>query len=227
MSPEPLVGWAELPVPEHSAEEARRQAEEVLSRPDYEWDEPSDDPLQGILSWIDEQVSKVLAGVGMGDLPPWVAWTALAILVVAVVALVVVLVRRRGAGRRAGGRPTAAGGDAVVIEPEPATGWGAEARRAAAEGRWRDAVRCTYRALVVDLAAAGALGDRAERTSGELATDLARSRPPAAEAFADATALFEATWYGGARAGPDDLQRLDALAGQVRDRARPAPGAAR
>lgn len=225
MSPEPLAGWAELPVPEHSAEEARRRAEEVLARPDYEWDEPSDGPLQGVLSWIDEQWSKVLAGVGLGDLPRWIAWAALAILVVVAAALVVVLVRRRGAGRRPGGRPTASG--AVETEPEPPTGWDAEARRAAAEGRWRDAVRCTYRALVVDLAAAGALGDGAERTSGELATDLARSRPPAAEAFADATALFEATWYGGARAGPDDLQRLDALAGQVRDRARPAPGAAR
>ncbi|HEX6237800.1 MAG TPA: DUF4129 domain-containing protein [Acidimicrobiales bacterium] len=214
------AGWngpAELPEPEHDPERARQLADEVLSRPEYRWEEPADHPIERAVEWLGDRAGDVLSGLGGGgSLPGPVAWAVLAA-VVALVALLVWRYRRRrartGFARGWDGRVVVQSGDATVD-------WAAAAEAARAEGRWRDALRCGYRALVVELAAAGALGDLADRTAGELAGELAANRPPAAGPFGAATELFEATWYGDAPAGRAEVDRLAGLADEVRSLAR-------
>ncbi len=91
--------------------------------------------------------------------------------------------------------------------------WLVEAAEHEAAGRRRDAVRCRYRALLADLAAAGLVEEIAGRTSGEYLAAVESDVPAAAEAFADATRRFELAWYG---ATPVDATDADAFAAVAR-----------
>lgn len=209
------AGPFDLPEPDHDPERVRELADEILSRPEYRWDDSADDPIGRAVDWLGERLGDALSAVGAGgNLPGWVAWTVLALLGALAVALIW---RSRGTWGRAGAH-VGRGARVAVGAGDLPVDWAAEADRARAEGRWRDALRCGYRALVVDLAAAGALGDLVGRTTGELAGELAASRPDAAGPFAAATELFEATWYGGAPTGPVEADRSAELAAVVRER---------
>jgi hypothetical protein len=119
-------------------------------------------------------------------------------------------------GRRR--RPDAAAGsgtDVVVDDRRPATAWAAEAARLEAEGRWRDALRCRYRALVAGLAGAGVVEEIPGRTAGEYRLLVRQSRPAVDEPFGGATDQFERAWYGEADTGPDDTAAIRALADRV------------
>jgi hypothetical protein len=204
------------PEPEHDPERVRELADEILWRPEYRWDDPTQDPIGRAVDWLGERIGDVLSAVGAGgSLSVSVAW---AVLVGLVVVGALLIWRSRGSWGRAR-QATGPGARVVVGADGVPVDWADEAERARAEGRWRDALRCGYRALVVDLAAAGALGDLVGRTTGELAGELSTTRPAAAGRFAAATELFEATWYGGAPTGPGDLDRLARLAADVRERA--------
>jgi hypothetical protein len=96
-----------------------------------------------------------------------------------------------------------------------AADWRAEAAVHEAAGRWRDALRARYRALVADLAGRGLIEEIPGRTSGEDRGMVDRSAPAVAGPFDEATSLFEETWYGDRRSGPDDQARFDQLAGRV------------
>ncbi|MBA3372047.1 MAG: DUF4129 domain-containing protein [Actinomycetota bacterium] len=86
--------------------------------------------------------------------------------------------------------------------------WRAEAGEHEAAGRWRAAVRCHYRALIADLAAAGLLEEVPGRTSGEYLRVVVEDLPLAAEAFTAATSAFESAWYGHADVTADDVQQM-------------------
>ena len=204
---------ADLPDSEHDPDEVRRRADEVLSRREYRWGDSDDAGLvERILGWLDDRFGDLFGASGGGTLPRLVSWIVLGLLVGGAVLLVVRAVRaRRGRSPGTDGSPRV-----VVAADEVGVDWAAEAARAVAEGRWRDALRCRYRVLVVDLAAAGLLGDLAGRTSGELAAELAASRPAASPAFGAATRLFEESWYGGVPAGADRLDDLERHASEAR-----------
>src|SRR5207244_8332949 len=97
----------------------------------------------------------------------------------------------------------------------PPGDWEAGAAGHEAAGRWRDAVRCRYRALVADLARRGVVDEVPGRTSGEYRAEVTASLPAAAADFTGATDLFERAWYGAADAGPDDDERFKRLAERV------------
>ena len=97
--------------------------------------------------------------------------------------------------------------------------WRAEATQHEAAGRWRDALRCRYRALVAELAGNGLLDDVPGKTTGEERADIARAVPDASPPFADATLLFDEVWYGDVAAGPEDAERLRALSESVLEKA--------
>jgi Domain of unknown function (DUF4129) len=208
----PAGWWFDLPNPQHDPDEVRRRADEILSRSEYQWDDGSSNPLDSLADWIAERLSKLGGSFGAsGSLPTWVGWLVLVGLV-ALVALIVYRVRRNL--RR---NPTAAGprGTVVVAEGEEQVDWAAEAERHEAGGRWREGLRCRYRALAGELADRGVIPDLVGRTAGEFVGDVAASAAAASAAFAAATDLFERAWYGGEATGPGERDRFVALAADV------------
>ena len=197
-----------IPPSEHDPTTVRELADQILSDPRY--DEPARSIPERIMEWIGERLTdlvEVLAGGGGGTLLAW------AILLGAAGAVIYLLVRY--------GRITL---PAVAADPEPevmveltrtAREWRDEADALEAAGRWAEGLRCRYRAVVADLVRRGVIADQAGRTAGEYARDVAARQPDAAPAFAAATELFEAVWYGGASTGPAEAARFRDLEDRV------------
>ncbi|MEN9645081.1 MAG: hypothetical protein RL238_1750 [Actinomycetota bacterium] len=91
------------------------------------------------------------------------------------------------------------------------TDWRSEAEGHRRAGRYRDALRCRYRALVGDLARRGLIDEIPGRTTGEERAQLRVVRPGAGEPFDAAADLFDDAWYGHAEVGADDDDRFQAL----------------
>jgi Domain of unknown function (DUF4129) len=197
---------ASLPPPDHAPSEAREAADEILARPEYRWSDGGDNVLERIAEWLADRLGDVTAplGIGGGNLPVWVGWLVLALLV----GLAALLIYRGRAGWRRDRTADDGDGRVVVAAGERAVDWQAEAARCEAEGRWREAVRARYRVLVGQLARRELIGDLEGRTAGELVADVRSTAPATAPAFARATDLFEVAWYGGADVGPAERDRF-------------------
>jgi hypothetical protein len=206
---------ADLPVPQHDPSEARRVADDVLSQPRYQWDEPSSSPIESLARWIADRLDDILPdgsfGMSGGSLPTAVGYVVLALLVVAVV--VVLFLSRKG--WRANRRAQRQAADVVIEAGEDRRDWEAEALSFEAAGEWREGLRCRYRALVSELAESGVIPDLVGRTAGEFVGDVRRSRPAAGRPFRAATDLFEAAWYGGRDGGPAERDAFAARAADV------------
>ena len=87
--------------------------------------------------------------------------------------------------------------DAVAVDRsrEPMN-WRTEAEQHRRAGRYRDALRCRYRALVGDLARHGLIDEIPGRTTGEERAQLGSMTPGASPPFNAAADLFDRAWYG-------------------------------
>lgn len=156
----------------------------------------------------------------------WLVFIAL--LVVLLVLLVRVLLDRSGR-RRAKRKPKSEDDEdldeveqaAVAIDRsrEP-TNWRAEAEEHRRAGRYREALRCRYRALVGDLARRGVIDEIPGRTTGEERAQLRMASPVADAPFTSAADLFDEAWYGHSAVGAADDERFqsferDVLAGAL------------
>lgn len=194
--------------------EARRVVDEVLSGAEYDPLRPG--LLERILDVFADAVGGALDGLSGTGTGTFLGYVLLA----AVVGAVVVLAVRFARGTRRDPRVDAAA-DAPV--GRPATAWSAEAEAHEAAGRWRDAVRCRYRALIADLAASGVLEEIPGRTAGEYLDEVAGTVGEAAgavDSFEAVTRAFEAAWYGDGAVDAGD-------AATVRERADGARAAVR
>jgi hypothetical protein len=204
------TGPEQLPPPEPAADEIRRGAEEILARPEFQ--EPPRSLYQQAMDKLGELLGDAIDAILGGASGTVLAW----IVVVVVTALLVFLVTR---GLQADRRRRHADGpqavDVDLDERRPATAWEAEAARQEAQGNWREALRCRYRALVAKLAANGVVEEVPGRTAGEYRTLVRGRRPTVAEPFAGATDLFERAWYGRQPTGPDEARDFEQLAGRV------------
>lgn len=112
----------------------------------------------------------------------------------------------------------------VVDHERPPDRW----RRAAAEhrvaGRYRDAVRCEYRALVGDLARAGFVDEIPGRTSGEERQQVADLAPSVSVDFDSAADLFDEAWFSDDPVDAADDERFVASSRAVLDVVLAAPG---
>ena len=101
---------------------------------------------------------------------------------------------------------------AVAIDRsrEP-TNWRAEADEHRRAGRYREALRCRYRALVGDLARRGLIDEIPGRTTGEERTQLRRVQPTAGTPFTSAADLFDDAWYGHHAVDADDDERFQSF----------------
>jgi len=199
---------ADLPVPVNDPEQARRAAEEVLSRPEFAGRRTL---LQAVGEWVLERFVRLLelaidAATGGGV---WTVVTAgLFLLLVAGVGVLVWRVLRGVTADPA--RPTG-----VAATTRPATDWRADAEAHERAGAWRQALRCRYRALVADLAARGVVDEVPGTTAGEYRGQVRRGAPAAAGPFDGATDLFERAWYGDVSTGAPESTRFRDLADRV------------
>lgn len=139
-------------------------------------------------------------------------WWGLLVLGLVLVAVLVAVHWRTGRvqGSGAGEQPLFVGRTRSAAEHRAA------ADRAAAEGRFEEAVRERYRALVRDLEERGLLDERPGRTADEAAAEAGALLAPCAAGLRSAARVFDDVAYGGRRADRAADDRLRALDEQVR-----------
>jgi hypothetical protein len=206
---------ADLPAPTADPGRVRDLTDQILRHREFQ--PPRRTPLQAAWHWLVTELDKVLNklfGAGTGG-SSWGAVLVVGVVTAVVIGLVVVTVVRRGRGRgRPGRHPPVVvlRGDGPSRSPAE---WRAEAAAHEAAGRWRDALRCRYRALVAELVGRGLVQEIPGRTSGEYRRDVNAVVPAAGPAFDGATDLFEQAWYGDRPTGREDQERFDDLARRV------------
>jgi hypothetical protein len=211
----PMAAWSGVPtpssrsdlqLPQNDAEEVRSTAREVLARPEFR--PPSRTLLERARDWLVDQVEGMVDAIVQGERAGALAW---AVLVAGVVALLFLVLRfARGV------TPDAVRGASSALDRRrPPEDWRAEAEANAAAGRWRDAVRCRYRALVAELGARGLVEEVPGRTSGEYRAEIAVNAPGVSPDFSEASELFETAWYGRTPTRGDDDRRIRALTDRV------------
>lgn len=204
----------DLPPSSHDPDAVRGLAGRILSEARY--DRPPESLAERIQGWFADRIADLLStlvGSGAGTVVAW-------IVVLGAIGAVVYLVIRHGRIVDLE-QPERAGPSAMVELSRSPAQWLSEADALEAAGRWKEALRCRYRALVADLVRRGAIADQPGRTAREYVGDVTESRPEAATAMADATELFEAAWYGDVPTGPSAAERFQELTAEILDPPKP------
>jgi hypothetical protein len=201
-----------LPSPQVDPGNVRQAARDILGRSEFR--PPRRSLPSAAWRWISTQIGKLLShvfGLGGGGA---VTGAVVGVGLLALVGFVVWLAVRHWTrlGPRTADQPF---GVAMGWRARSSAEWRTDAAAHEAAGRWRDALRARYRALVADLAGRGVVEEIPGRTAGEYRRLVDRAIPAVAGPFDEATGLFEETWYGNRRSGPDDQARFDHLAGRV------------
>ncbi|WIX87924.1 DUF4129 domain-containing protein [Amycolatopsis sp. DG1A-15b] len=167
---------------------ARRAAEEELSDPKYRDARPSF--LQQIGQWLGEQLEKLLNSLS-SDVPGGIFGV---VLIVALLVVLVVVIRVRTgkiAGSARAGRVVFGG------QRKSAADYRRSAAEAAAAGRFDDAVRDRFRAVVRALEERALLDTRSGRTADEAAAEAGLLLPNVADQLRQGARLFDDVHYGG------------------------------
>ncbi|WP_062201063.1 DUF4129 domain-containing protein [Demequina salsinemoris] len=204
----PAGDWAALvgsvPV-EPGAEEARRWAEDELSRAEYRQGASLVDWLAQAVS---DLISRIFGGSDGGTLAP--LGYLLALLALAATLVVAWLIARPLlASRRRE--------SAVVLEHDGRTASELDdaARAAAVESRWHDACLDAFRALVRGAEERTVIDPREGRTAHEASVDIASALPGTRSALTDAARRFDALCYSDAVATSADYAAIRAAADAV------------
>lgn len=199
-----------LPIPEPSADDANQRADEILAEPRF--DEPPKSVVDRILEWIGEQLDRIqvpgVGAMGAGG-SQVVGWIAIALMA----GLAIFFVSRMRLSRRPG-----RGDPDFIVEAEQHRNeheWLSEAERFEADGQWKQALRCRFRALVSALIERGVVRDIPGRTTGEYRLEVTRNAPAVAASFAGAAELFDRAWYGDEATGAAENARFRSLADEV------------
>jgi hypothetical protein len=203
---------AEPPLPDHAAE--RASMEEVLAGPDFrnlKRQSVTDSVWEKFANWL----NRLLASAGnFGVRSAWVGRALVWGFIIAVcIVLVYSLVRLERRWR-------------VKLTPDfdlPAPGaasardwqsWLEDARSAAAEGMWREAIHFIYWAAISRLESRRLWpADRARTPREYLA--LVDPQDPRRSGLSQLTGVFERFWYGGRHAGESDYKHAENLASKL------------
>jgi hypothetical protein len=189
--------------PDHDPADVNRAAEDILSRPEFQQAGPT--RIERAWSWIGDQIAKVFSLLGDGVPGTLFGALILGAALAGIGVLVWRVVRSWPGRRRRVPVPTAT----VVIDGRvSAVEWRRLASVAASEGRWRESLRCRYRAMVSELDDGDLLTEVPGSTTGEERVEIARTAPGASGDFASATAMFDGVWYGGEDADASDVERF-------------------
>ncbi len=208
----------ERPSGRHEEKKAEEKKEEKeREKRDVERDEPQPRSRRGGVS------GPSLPAGGFNVL----GWTVLAGLAAAVLVLAVLLFVQSRRGPRTEDKPKAKparqpeAGPLPLPENRSAEELWREAEALAGAGRFREAVRFLYLAVLFGLDRKRLLRYEPTRTNGEYVRQvrLAEQAPPDLHApFARLTALFEGKWYGDGACAADEYDACKALAGEIRER---------
>ena len=177
----------DIPV-DPSRDDAARRAAQELTNPKYADARPG--PIQAFGQWIGEQLDKLLSALS-GASPLGIFGL---ILVVALLIVLVVVIRLRVgsvAGAARGAQPVFEGRRRTADDHRRA------AAEAAAAGKYDDAVRERFRAIVRALEERALLDARSGRTADEAAAEAGLLLPNVAAALREGARLFDDVHYGG------------------------------
>lgn len=208
--------WQGVPV-EPDAEEARRWAEDELSRSVYD-QEPT--LLERVWQWFVDLLDSIFATdiPAPPNLVPVIVVLGAAALLAVVIYLAGPLRSRRRAGQAS---------HAVFDDPHAtSTDLTEAADAAAARGDWSLAVLMRFRAIIRSLDERAIVEDRPGITAHEASTAAAAALPGCAAGLHWAGRLFDDVRYGDVRPGRDEDAQLRELAGQVERSRVAAPAAA-
>lgn len=195
-----------LPVPEQPPEEVRRTADDVLARQEYQ--QPPKPWFQQAQEAVLDVLGRFLGSLFEGGAGTAAAWILVGLIVAALAYF----------GLRIGRTVRPDPGTKIEVEVTPKTTpaeWRARAESFEAQGDYKQALRCRYRALIGELVDRDLVRDIPGRTAGEYRLDVAGTAPEAEAGFAGASDLFEAAWYGDEPTGPDENRRFRDLADDV------------
>lgn len=191
---------------------------EVFARP--ELTPPPPTPLSQWLSRAWERVtglwSRLFPDLALSDTASGVlGWTIVGVLAVLGLGIALhLLLQAGGAWRgRSGERREAAPGGLASSRGLRAGDWEALARRAAEEGRWRDASLALYQALLFRLHDRGVLRYDPSKTPGDYRRELRRAGG-AGQPFERFVRLFEPVAFGGRALDGEGYERLRTLASE-------------
>ena len=202
----PSVGSRLLPVPDFDPQHVRDLTKRILAESQFH--QPPKPWLQRLNEWLSRELDRLLNAFVTGGSETAIAW----LIAAAVVVLAAVLLR--GFGRRLQRDP------GVRVEATPrrrwtSSDWKKEAARHRKAGEWRDAIRCSYRALIASLAERGIVEEVPGRTTREYEELVRRHLPGGTSDFGSATELFEAVWYGHYDGSGTDDDRMRELGDRV------------
>ena len=210
---------ADPPIPGHDPDEVRRLADEILGRSEFAT--PDRSALQRALDWVLRQLERLFGGDGDpsgvdtgGGGAGGSSWLTILLLIAAVVLVVVLLRALRGTWVRRR-RVDDDDLDVGIEGRRSAAAWDELARRLEAQGRWKEAMQARFGSLVERLVERGIVADVPGRTTGEYRREVRDALPEVADAFADASDLFDRVWYGGVPTGADEASRFTADAERV------------
>jgi hypothetical protein len=186
----------------------------ILAEPQFH---PRPSLWQRFVNWVD---SLHLHSPGLqtpGPSSSWLSDVVLVVLIGAVVSLLVLAFRSGAFSRLRHPR-----GTGVVVTEEGGImapeAWLRQAAQLAAEGRYREALRCRYRALVAELAYRGVVDEVPGRTSGDYERLVGAIVPEVATEFSTITRLFERCWYGHEPSDARAQSTFDEMAAAILDR---------
>jgi hypothetical protein len=164
-----------------------------------------------------------------GGIAQWVTWVLVGLAAVVLIILVVQLLLRRKPAELAPGAGGGAGapgeGEALDALAKPASVWGGEADALAAQGRFREAMRALYLALLATLHRRGAIDYHPTLSNWDYC-DHFRGETSELAPFRELTLRFDFGWYGRLGADREGYGHFRALCAPLLQSAAP-PGPAR
>lgn len=198
-------------------EEARRAAEEILARAEYQEPEPS--LVDRALEAIGDLLGRTFAALGSGA--GGVVGTVVVLAVLLLAGWLLLRALRVGGGRL--GTQVEVGVVHGTEAPDDPDVWAAEADRLREGGDHRGALRCRYQELVARLVRDRVVPHDPARTPAELRALLGGRRPDLEHELAEVTDRFEATWYGGAPVDAAGEEAFGRTAAEIARAARAVP----
>jgi len=168
--------------------------------------------LEKVARWLNRAINKL---VDVGSKSKWIGISAeVGFVIVLCVGLVWFLIRLDKQGRFGSALLNGAGGAGAPSERDWQL-WLKDAREAAAQGAWREAIHFTYWASISRMESSGMWSADRARTPREylaLLSDENSQRSERKDRLIALTRSFERTWYGGRPAVEADFQRAEQLA---------------
>ena len=186
--------------------EIRDVTEQVLAQPKYDAAEPG--LWLRIWVWLLDRVARLIELLSAGDRGTIIGLVIVGLVlgVTAFITVRLVLRVRRDPGVTA----------TVGISGRSAKDWWELAGRAEAAHDWDEALRCSYRAVLAELVAAGITDEVAGRTARDYLRDISAAAPAVEEPLTWMTDAFEATWYDRRPVAASDLEAVRRASNDVR-----------